>query len=187
MGLFLDRRVALAEVDAVSSFDRALALTLGFEGGTSNSAIDRGGFTHHGFTQSLYNRYRRKHGLPAQGVVFISTAEEIAIAKEYFWEPCRCDELPPPLAIAVFDMAFNSGEGDAIVALQKAVGAHVDGEIGPKTIDAAKSADSDALLRFLKARGAHLQDTIADDPPQVGNLEGWINRLLDQAWKGATP
>lgn len=168
----------------MSAFDIALERTLGFEGGTSDSPIDRGGFTHRGITQGLYDRWRRKHGLKLQGVIFITDDEIRAVATDFFWNPCRCDELPDVLAVAVFDMAFNSGESDAIEALQKACGAHVDGEIGPQTIAAAHRADSDALLRFLMARGAHIQDTIADDPPQLGNLEGWINRLLTQAWNG---
>lgn len=168
-------------------FERALAQTLGFEGGTADSAIDRGGFTHRGFTQKLYDKWRSSHGIPKQSVVFIADAEIMAIAKEYFWDPCRCDDLPAALAIAVFDMAFNSGEGDAIEALQTAVGAHVDGRIGPKTIAAAQRSDPLALLRFLKARAAHIQEVIADDPPQLGNLEGWTNRLLDQAWNGRQP
>lgn len=170
------------------TFDLALKRTLGFEGGTSNSAIDRGGFTHRGITQKLYDWWRKKHGLALRGVVFVEDAEIVAIAEEVFWTPCRCGEIPPALALVTFDMAFNSGPSDAIVALQAAVGAHQDGDFGPQTLAAvhARGADPDVVLRFLMARGAHIQETIADDPPQLGNLEGWTNRLLtqlDQAWK----
>lgn len=167
----------------MTPFDVAIERTLGFEGGTSNSAIDRGGFTHRGITQGLYDRWRRMKGLRSQPVVLIDDAEIRELALEWFWKPCQCDEMRPELALAVFDMAFNSGQDDAIRALQIAVGAKPDGKVGPKTIAAAKASDSMALLRFLKARGAHIQDTIGDDPAQLGNLEGWINRLLDQAWR----
>lgn len=160
-------------------------MTLGFEGGTADSAIDRGGFTHRGVTQALYDRWRRAHDQPRQGVVFITDDEIQAIAREWFWKPCACDALPDALAIVVFDMAFNSGPSDAIRALQTAVGAKQDGLIGHDTLAKVAGADANAPLRFLKARGAHIQETIADDPPQVGNLEGWINRLLDQAWSRA--
>jgi lysozyme family protein len=167
----------------MTPFDLAIEQTLGFEGATSNSVIDRGGFTHRGFTQGLYDRWRRAKGRKLQPVVLIDDDEVREIASEWFWMPCHCDEMRPELALAVFDMAFNSGQDDAIRALQIAVGATPDGKIGPKTLAAAQASDSMALLRFLKARGAHIQETIADDPPQLGNLEGWINRLLEQAWR----
>lgn len=165
--------------------ERALLQLDRFEGGTSDSPIDRGGFTHRGITQKLYDRWRVSHGMPKRPVVLIDDGERRALLVEYFWAPCRCDELPADLAIAVFDMAVNSGQGDAIRCLQVAVGARQDGAIGPETIAAAHRAAPVAALRFLKARGAHIQEVIADDPPQLGNLEGWINRLLDQAWRRA--
>lgn len=169
----------------MTAFERALQQTLGFEGGTSDSAIDRGGFTHRGITQNLYDRWRDAKKLARRGVVFIEDDEVRDIAREWFWTPCRCDALPDPLAVAVFDMAFNSGQSDAIRALQTALGVKADGVIGIVTVAAAQSADGEAVLRFLKARMAHIQEVIADDPPQVGNLEGWGNRLLDQAWRAA--
>jgi lysozyme family protein len=172
----------------MAPFERALQQTLGFEGGDSNSPIDRGGFTSRGMTQSLYDRYRIRKGLPKRSVSLMEEPELRAIAMEWFWKPCGCELLPTPLALMVFDMAFNSGQSDAIEALQKAVGAHTDGVMGPETIAKARAADAEAPLRFLKARGAHVQKTIVDDPPEVGNLGGWISRLLDQAWttsKGA--
>jgi hypothetical protein len=124
-----------------AAFERALRQLDEFEGGTADSAIDRGGFTHRGITQRLYDRWRASHGQPKQAVVFVTDAEREALCFEYFWSPCRCPELPAELAIAVFDMAFNSGQEDAIRALQTAVGARVDGKLGPETIAAAHRAD----------------------------------------------
>lgn len=168
----------------MTPFDEALERTLAFEGGTSDSPIDRGGFTHRGITQTLYDRWRAKHKLPRQGVVFVTDSEIMAIAREEFWDPCHCSDLPGPLAIVVFDMAFNSGPKNAVHALQKALGVKVDGDVGEKTIRAA-FATQGAVLRFLEQRMAFIQELIADDPPQLGNLEGWGIRLLRQAWKGA--
>jgi len=164
------------------AFHRALARTLAFEGGTADSPIDRGGFTHRGITQHTYDAWRTRHGLPRRGVVFIEDDELDLIAYEEYWLPCQCDEYSEPLAAVVFDMAFNSGPGDAIRALQVAMHVHADGVLGPVTLAAARTADSRAPLRVLKARIGHLQEVIADDPVQVGNLEGWGGRLLDLAW-----
>lgn len=170
-----------------AAFELALAQTLGFEGGVADSKIDRGGLTYRGITQKLYNAWRRTTGQAQQPVTLATDAEIRAIAQDEFWERCRCDELPPALAIAVFDMAFNSSPYDAKIALQTALGVKRDGVVGAKTLAAARAAGPDVVLRFLKARGAELQQIIIHDRIQVGNLEGWIDRLLDQAWKGGKP
>jgi hypothetical protein len=35
----------------------------------------------------------------------------------------------------------------------------------------------------LKRRGAFIQEILYTRPSQVAFLEGWFNRLLDQAWR----
>lgn len=163
-------------------FDRALERTLGFEGGTADSPIDRGGFTHRGVTQRLYDAWRRKHKLPPNGVVFITDSELRQLYREEFWDLCRCSDLPDRVAGVLFDMAVNSGPRNAVQALQSGLGVRADGVVGDKTIAAARAAGDRAALLLLKARMAFIQELIADDPPQLGNLEGWGNRMLDLAW-----
>ena len=48
----------------------------------------------------------------------------------------RCPDLPPPLAFFHFDAAVNQGVTGAARMLQQAVGADIDGEIGPLTLAA---------------------------------------------------
>lgn len=166
------------------AFLSALAKTLGWEGGFSDSAIDRGGQTQWGITQALYDRWRKSTGQGTRPVRQITEREMQLVYFDFFWDPLHCEQLPAKLAPAFFDMAVHSGEGDAVRALQRAAGfkdRDVDGVLGRKTLEAAVRVP---VLAFLKERGAHIQEVIADDPPQVGNLEGWINRLLDQAWAG---
>lgn len=167
-----------------AAFELALAQTLGFEGGVSDVKGDRGGLTYRGITQRLYDAWRRTTGQTQQAVTLATDAEVRAIAQDEFWERCRCDELPPALAIAVFDMAFNSSPRDAKLALQRALHVTPDGVVGQKTLAAARAAGPDIVLRFLEARGAEIQEIVIHDPSQVMFLEGWINRLLAQAWKG---
>ncbi len=50
-----------------------------------------------------------------------------------YWKAAGCSELPQALALMHFDAAVNHGVGAAIRFLQQAVGAGVDGEIGPDT------------------------------------------------------
>ena len=70
-------------------------------------------------------------------------ASRLALAKLLkldYWTACKCDALPPGLDLVVFDMAMVSGPGRSIKLLQKALGfegGDVDGDIGPKTLNAA--------------------------------------------------
>lgn len=166
----------------MTAFDTALERTLGFEGGYAHVKGDRGGPTNYGVTQKAYDGWRVTTGQPKRSVNEITDAEVQALYLADYWLPCRCDELPDPLARAVFDMAVNSGVWNARETLQRAVGVKVDGHIGPVTLAAAK-AKPDAVLRFLKARAAFIQEVIYTHPGDVMFLEGWINRLLDQAWR----
>lgn len=171
---------------SAAAFDRALALTLGIEGGLSNRKADRGGLTFRGVTQRLYDAWRDNKGLPRQEVTLASDAEIRAIALEEFWQPCKCDALPDALAIAVFDEAFNSSPANAIRTLQASLGVAVDGVLGPHTLEAA-AASTDPVLAFLKARAGFITAIVRQDATQLENLHGWIDRLLDQAWAAARP
>jgi lysozyme family protein len=70
-------------------------------------------------------------------------------AKELFrynyWLPMQANTMPAPLSLIVTDAAFNNGTGRATQWLQQAVGAAVDGAIGPLTMG--------ALSRALTASG----------------------------------
>jgi lysozyme family protein len=169
--------VAAAQVSP--AFLDALAKTLAHEGGLSDHPLDAGGRTNMGITQRTYDTYRRTSGESARAVDDMTDREMREIYHDNYWLPCHCDDLPPPLARAVFDMAVNSGPWNAKLTLQRALRVKADGVIGPVTVAAAKHA---SVLPFLKKRAGFIQEIIADKPSQVAFLEGWINRLLDQAW-----
>lgn len=168
------------------AFRRALDFTLSpdIEGGFSNHPNDRGGRTMNGYTQRLYDTWRATTGKAKRSVEEIEDHEKVQIAYDEFWTPCNCEALPEPLSHCVFDMAFNSGSWNAKLTLQRALRVRADGVIGPITIKAAKQPD--AVLAFLKRRGAFIQEVILTRPDQVVFLEGWLNRLLIQAWRYAT-
>jgi lysozyme family protein len=166
-----------------SAFDRALAQTLGFEGGWSDTPGDRGGRTNYGITQRAYDTWRTTTGQNKRLVDLIDDAEVRAIYLADYWMPCRCSDLPDLLAMAVFDFAVHSGAYNAKLALQRALGVRADGVIGPVTIATAMATDPKvATLRLLKKRAAFLQECIHAHPEDVKFLEGWIVRLLDQAF-----
>lgn len=171
----------------VSAFDKALAQTLGFEGGWSNVRGDRGGPTNYGITQRAYDAWRLTTGQVGRTVELITDEEVRAIYLADYWIPCRCDDLPEALALAVFDMAVNSGVNNARFTLQRALGVKADGVIGPVTVAAAAQSDpAPIVMRFLKKRAAFLADVIEAHPSDVQFLAGWISRLLDQVPQGVS-
>lgn len=169
----------------MTPFDRALAITLAHEGGVSNHAADRGGLTKWGVTQGAYDRWRARTGQAPRPVTEMTDAEMRAVYLDDYWMPARCDELPEELAAVVFDMAVNSGVDRAVRTLQRALGVPADGVVGPETLSAAHQAGPYVALTFLKHRAALYRDIVRDDPSQVVFLAGWINRLLEQAWRHA--
>lgn len=126
------------------SFENAVAFVLKEEGGYVWDLKDSGGETNFGIS-------KRAH--PQVNIKDLTREEAIGIYKHLYWDVCRCDSLPPKLALVVFDTAVNQGVGAATKMLQAAVGAVQDGVIGPNTIERANSVDEDSIAcKFLTYR-----------------------------------
>lgn len=159
----------------MSSFDDAFSALIGNEGGYSNNPKDPGGETMFGVTA----RVARAHGYtgPMRNLP-LETAK--AIAKTEYWDPYRCDELPPTVAFLVLDAAYNGGY--PAKWLQLAVGEKPDGKVGNATVAAASSADAyRTVLRFLSLRLAYM--TTLRTWPTFG--KGWAARIARNMMKGA--
>jgi lysozyme family protein len=167
-----------------ANFAAALDRTLSYEGVLSNNPLDPGGRTYRGVTQRAYDAWRKSKGLGSRMVDLITDREITDFYFEEYWQPAGCEQLPAELAMAVFDMAVNSGTWNAKLTLQEALRVKCDGVIGPATVNAAK-AEPDAALLFLKKRATFVADIVARKPAQSAFLAGWMNRLIDQAWRRA--
>ena len=76
-----------------------------------------------------------------------------AIYKRDWWDKLGMDRFHKALSYQLFDAAINHGMDAATRILQRAVGAHADGAIGPKTQAAvAKTELNDLLMNFLAER-----------------------------------
>ena len=135
----------------VSTYDAIFAQTGRFEGDYSDEPSDPGnwtggkvgagvlGGTKYGQSSKAYADNLAK--LPADiratmpATVKDLTLDQVkTIFRFVYWEPIHGDDLPPPLAMLVYDAAVNDGAERAIEWLQQAVGAHVDGVMGPETL-----------------------------------------------------
>lgn len=148
-----------------TAFDLAFAVVVGEEGGYCNNPADPGGETKFGIS-------RRAH--PEVNIAALTLDQAKAIYRANYWLHIRGDDLPPPLALLVFDSATNNGPTQAAKWLQLAVGVTQDGVIGPATLAAvAKHKVADVMAEF-HARRILFQMTL----PTVATFGlGWARRL----------
>lgn len=130
------------------NFDRSLALVLRSEGGFVNNPKDPGGATNKGITLGTF-RTTVKADATVADLKAITPAQVAAVYRKHYWDAIRGDDLPGGVDYAVFDYAVNSGPGRAAKHLQGAVGAPVDGAIGPTTLNAVHKAKASDVIRVL--------------------------------------
>lgn len=153
-------------------FPACLAVVLHHEGGFVNDPADPGGATNMGITIETLGDWRGKRVTP-DDVRALTQAEAAQIYRARYWNPMRCDDLPPGLDLMVFDAGVNSGPQRAARLLQGAVAVPVDGAIGPITLAAAREADPVmAIDGMARAREAFYRGLATF--PRFG--KGWLRR-----------
>lgn len=123
-------------------FEQAIAFTLRWEGGISSDPDDfgnaGGNVTNLGITQPTLDEYCYLKGLPLKSTEELTRNEAINIYRTLYWSRAGCSDMPPRVAIAVFDWAVNCGVGGAIGDLQRCLGCPIDGGYEPVTSKALK-------------------------------------------------
>lgn len=175
---------ASAALDEVPDMFRiALKFTLKWEGGLSDDPLDPGGRTNRGITQRVYDGYRNNKALPLRDVKNIDESELLEIYREKYWKPSKADTMIELLAIVQFDTAVNFGVSGAVMFLQEALGftgRDVDGDYGPKTETALKSANNkETAFKIVEGRIAYRYKRVHEKPSQERFLQGWLNRDND--------
>jgi lysozyme family protein len=153
------------------NFDVAFAKVLGHEGGFVDHPDDPGGKTRYGVTEAVAREvgYRGDmRELP------LELAKRIYLEK--YWNPISADDLPPGIRYIVFDGAINSGPGQSVKWLQRALGVVDDGKIGPKTLAAAYAQNADALRCRILAQRLRFMSGLANWP---AFSRGWARRICD--------
>lgn len=110
-------------------FDRAFEIVLRHEGGYVNDPRDPGGETKYGISKRAY---------PKEDIANLTTARAKEIYRRDYWAKIKGDDLPWPIALAVFDSAVNCGVSRAAKWLQESIGTNADGVIGDVTVKLVK-------------------------------------------------
>ena len=154
------------------NFDAAFIRIVGLEGGYSDHPADPGGKTRYGITEAV----ARAHGYTGDmRSLPLDVASEIYRAD--YWDACRCDSLPWPLSLYVFDAAVNQGVQPAIKMLQRALDTLQDGHIGAQTLALAAKSTPWHAARFLAFRALRYTGTRG-----FNNFgAGWLTRLFEIA------
>lgn len=169
----------------IDEFARSLKYVLVHEGGYVNHPKDPGGATNQGVTQRVYDDFRKAAKKALRSVKEMLADERDAIYRTRYWNLIKGDALPSGISYVVFDGAVNSGVGQSVKWLQRALKIPADGVIGPQTIQAIEThPNHDAIVaeiirlreRFLRALKTF---------KTFG--KGWISRIsgvkkVGQAW-----
>jgi len=154
------------------SFERCWAFTLDAEKGFFDDPV--GGPTMWGVTERVARAWGYKGDMK---YLPLDTAK--LIAETNYYTPFKCDQLPPALAVCVFDTAYHGGK--PIQWLQAAVGTFPDGIIGAKTIAAAREADiKKTVALFCASRIRYLQ-RLKNFRENAG---GWMLRIANLLEEG---
>ena len=154
------------------NFDDAFKSLMNVEGGYWDDPV--GGPTMYGVTE----RVARAWGYAGDmRLLPLTTAR--SIAKSEYWDRFKCDQFPYAIAYQVFDTAYNGGM--PVRWLQEAVGADVDGIIGPSTLARVRGADPAKVILSFNASRIKYLTSLKNWP---SNSRGWALRIAENLLKG---
>lgn len=168
--------------DSGGKFAKAAAFTFddSVEGGHT---VDNGGETNHGITQHTLDAYNSSNGYAPMNVGDMTEDDAKHVAKDVYFDSAQFDKLPDRTAVAAFDYGYNSGPHQAIKDLQRTVGVHDDGMMGPKTVKAvndyvSQNGEDDLLNNYIGRRKQLMNGLISSNPMKYGsNAVGWAHRI----------
>lgn len=153
------------------NFEQAFTKLIGHEGGYVNHPDDPGGETNWGVTK----RVAQEGGYQGSMKDF-TQAQAMAIYKRQYWDKVSADSLPDDARFDVFDAAVNSGVGQSVKWLQRALGVTDDGVIGKQTLDAAQAAEGGILAKRFNGQRLMFMTNLKTWPT-FG--KGWARRVAE--------
>jgi len=171
-------------------FELGLRFVLEHEGGFVDHPDDPGGATNHGislrFLQGLPDGDIDGDGdVDADDIRSMTPAIAGGFYQARFWDKVGCDQLPPAVAVVIFDAAVNCGTSRAVRWLQEAcnlLGADllVDGVAGSKTYAAAMAfsrGKGESLALLCCIRRQEYYNTLAGKKRFRTFHLGWTRRV----------
>lgn len=177
--------------------DKYIAFVKKWEGGLSSDPNDSAascmcptplkGKHYHTNIGITYAVWKQEFG-PGNDHRFLNMSSEdwFRIFKKGYWDTMRADEFTSEeCAVFIVGMCWGSGKRQATKSLQQAIincGVNVvkDGQLGPKTIQAANSIDPCDLFTALTNERERFFRAIAKPGSKNAKfLKGWLNRLKD--------
>lgn len=158
---------------------------LKWEGGAkyTNKKSDKGGATKYGITIATWRTVGYdKNGdgkIDEKDVKLITEDDFKKVLKRNFWDKWKADQIKnQKVAEILVDWLWNSGKW-GIIKPQQLLGVKADGIIGVKTLAAVNNYPNQRkLFESLKnARKAYIDKVIKNDPSQIVNKKGWLNRI----------
>jgi lysozyme family protein len=167
----------------MSEFDEAIKTVLKNEGGYIDHPKDPGGATNYGISARFLHRIGDSRH-PRE----ITRTDAVELYKVHFWERYGYGQLEPQsLATKVFDMAVNTGPGQAHRIFQRALranGCHWvddDGALGPISFHAAEKASEVPLITSIRSEQAGFYRLLAAvEPEKQVFLNGWLKRAYEE-------
>ena len=123
-----------------NAFKIAIEFVLDREGGYSLDRNDPGNWTKGAVNAGILKG--TKYGISAAqypvgiDIEQLTPDQAAEIYRHDYWDKCKCDSIPGPVAILIFDSSVNQGVPTACHILQQACGVKEDGIIGPGTLQA---------------------------------------------------
>jgi lysozyme family protein len=137
--------------------------------GYTNDPDDRGGETKFGVAKAAN---------PDLDITNLDWEGAKRVYMKRYWLPGDCQDLPVRLALMHFDGCVQHGVGKAATFLQCAVGATVDGDVGPATIEKVKTVDELVTVdKIGELRAAFYRQIVELNPSQAKYLNGWLRRI----------
>lgn len=174
----------------LSAVDKLIA----HEGGYSNHPSDPGGATNFGITQWAWNAHRESLGLPTFSVKNMTRPDALGFYFAEYWDRMRLQQMPPGIAIHIFDMAVNAGERTGVLLAQRAYNTirhedwdalREDGIIGPQTRSALSRAfnlrGKATIACYNGERYNHYAALVKKDGKFRDFIHGWANRIAEMS------
>lgn len=159
----------------MADFNKAIAVTLRWEGGYTDNPADSGGATNMGIEQ---------RDLPNIPIRTLTVAQAEKYYLENYWKPLYGEIVSQDVATKLFDLGVLFGVVEAVKALQRALNATpppmltVDGTFGPETLLLTNEAAPVKLLSDFKSEFVtRAHEIVAEHPEDAEFLDGWLRRI----------